>query len=77
MDDGTFKNPGVRIATNCFTKEEVELLAKVLNTKFNIKSNLHKNNEGYQLYIFKESMNLLKELVLPHMVPSMYYKLGL
>ena len=77
QDDGTFKNPGVRIATNCFTKEEVELLVKVLETKFNIKSTLHKNNSNYQLYIKKESMSLLKKLVLPHMVPSMFYKLGL
>ena len=77
MDDGGFVDPGVRIATNCFTKEEVELLAKALNTKFNIKSSLLKKNDGYHLCILKESMNLLKELVLPHMVPSMYYKLGL
>ena len=34
--DGTWK-PGVRIATNCFTKEEVELLALALETKFNDK----------------------------------------
>ena len=77
MDDGTFKNPGVRIATNCFKKEEVERFVKILETKFNIKSTLHLNNNNYQLYIKKESMSLLKELILPYMVPSMYYKLGL
>ena len=42
MDDGTFKSPGVRIATNCFTKQEVELLVKALEKKFNIKSSLKK-----------------------------------
>lgn len=77
MDDGTFKSPGVRLATNCFKKQEVELLSKALETKFNIKSTLHKNNGNYQLYIKKESMSLLKKLVLPYNIPSMFYKLGL
>ena len=77
MDDGTFKSPGVRIATNCFKKQEVELLVKALETKFQIKSTLHKNNGNYQLYIKKDSMSLLKTLVLPYIVPSMFYKLGL
>lgn len=77
MDDGTWKNPGVRIATNCFTKEEVELLKLTLETKFNLKSSLHKNKGKYQLYIKQESIPLLRELVLSHFVPSMLYKLGL
>ena len=75
-DDGTWK-PGVRIATNCFTKEEVELLSLALDSKFNLKSSLHKNNNNYQLYIKQESLPLLKKLVLPYMIPSMLYKLGL
>jgi Cytochrome b/b6/petB/LAGLIDADG DNA endonuclease family len=77
MDDGTYKKPGIRIATNCFTKKEVELLKLALNIKFNIKSTLHKNNNKYQLYIKQESMNILKELILPYVVPSMLYKFGL
>jgi hypothetical protein len=77
MDDGTWKNPGVRIATNSFTKEEVELLSSALYTKYNLCCSLQKNNGNYQLYIKQESITLLKELVLPYMVPSMHYKLGL
>lgn len=77
MDDGTLKQPGVRIATNCFTKQEVELLALVLETKFNLRCTLQKNNKKYQLYIKQESIPLLKKLILPYMVPSMLYKLGL
>lgn len=77
MDDGSFKYPGVRIATNCFNKQEVELLVKTLEIKFNLKSRLHKNNDKYQLYIKKESMLILKKLILPYMIPSMFYKLGL
>ena len=76
MDDGTFKSPGLIIATNCFTKQEVELLVKALKNKFNITSSLHKNSANYQIYIKAESMPLLKNLVLPYVVPSMHYKLG-
>ena len=77
MDDGTWKKPGVRIATDCYKKEEVELLTSALYTKFNLNCSLHKNKDNYLLYIKQESMPLLKELVLPYMVPSMHYKLGL
>ena len=75
-DDGTVKSSGLKIATQIFTKQEVELLVKALENKFNIKSSLHKNNANYQLYIKAESMPLLKKLVLPYVVPSMHYKLG-
>jgi hypothetical protein len=79
-DDATWKNPGVRFATNSFTKEEVILLSSALLTRFNIKSTLQKNlacGGKYQLYIKQESIPLLRELVLPYMVSSMHYKLGL
>ena len=76
MDDGSFKSPGLRIATNFFTKQEVELLKQALATKFNIESSLHKNGGNYQLYINAGSMPLLKKIALPYFVPSMLYKLG-
>lgn len=77
MDNGTFKKPGVKIAINSFTKKEGELLIKVLKLKYNIDSSLHKNNNQFQLYIKKNSMNLLISIVKPYFHYSMYYKLGL
>lgn len=77
MDDGIWKSPGVRIATNCFTLAEVELLKLALENKFNIISSIHKNNQSYQLYIKQESIALLKNLILPYVHESMLYKLGL
>ena len=46
MADGNFDKGRnrVRIYTNCFKKQEVELLGRALETKFNIKSSLHYNN---------------------------------
>lgn len=69
MDDGTLK-PGVRIATNCFTKEEVELLTSVLKAKFNLKCTLHKNNKKYFIQIADDSIDLLISIVRPYLLPS-------
>jgi hypothetical protein len=77
MDDGTFKNSGVKIALNCFTKKEGELLINFLKLKYNLDCSLHKNRNQYQLYIKKDSMNRLINLVLPYFHFSMLYKLGL
>jgi hypothetical protein len=77
MDDGTFKSPGVRIAINNFTKEEGERLIEILRIKYSIESSLQKNNDRYQLYIKKESMKILIDLVKPYFHPTMLYKLGL
>jgi hypothetical protein len=74
---GDFHRSSVRLHTNSFTQEEVMLLSLALETKFNIKSTLHKNKYNFQLYIKLESMPLLKELVIPCIIPSMRYKLGL
>lgn len=77
MDDGTFQNSGIRIAINYFTKKEGELLIKFFKLKYNINSSLHQNGNKYQLYIQKNSMNILINLILPYFHSSMYYKLGL
>ncbi len=77
MDDGTRKKRGVRVATNCFTKNEVEFLILTLYIKFNLNCSLHKYNDKYQLYIKQESLPLLKELILPYILPNMLNKLGL
>jgi ubiquinol-cytochrome c reductase cytochrome b subunit len=77
MEDGTLKSPGIRIATNCFTKKECEILIEILRYKYNIESSIQKNNDRYQLYIKKESMNVFMDLIKPYFHSSMYYKLGL
>ena len=77
-DAGYYKS-GVRFHARsfAFTKEEVLLLSLALETKFNIKSTLHKYQGNYQLYIKLESMPLLKKLLEPYILPNMRYKLGL
>jgi len=76
-DVGGLHRSGVRLHIHSFKQEEIMLLSLALETKFNIKSTLHKNKDNFLLYIKLESMPLLKKLVLPYIIPSMRNKLGL
>jgi hypothetical protein len=78
-DDGTWTNSGVRIATNNFTLKEVEYLQSILIHKFELDCTIQKIyiKNKYSIYIKKNSMNKLTSLILPHLHPSMYYKLGI
>lgn len=78
MDDGyRSKSRGVFIATNSFTYSETLYLAEILERKFNLKTSLHKTGSDvrYVIYIKKGSLPILKDLIKPYMIPSMFYKL--
>ena len=78
MDDGGWANYGVRIATNSFKFQEVELLNNVIKSKYNLDTtiqNIWIQNQ-YSIYIKKQSVYNLKKLVGPYMHSSMLYKLG-
>lgn len=85
MDDGNNESlGGVRLNTQSFTYEDISFLCKVLFNKYNLVCSINKakiskktNKQMYVLYIKKESKPLLQKLVLPFLVPSMYYKVGL
>lgn len=78
-DDGCWAKPGVRIATNCFSLTEVELLVRILGNKFNLDCTIQTLNpsNNYSIYIKGSSIPRLREILLPHIHPSMKYKLGL
>jgi heme/copper-type cytochrome/quinol oxidase subunit 2 len=78
-DDGGFAKPGVRIAANCFKLKEVEFLVEVLQSKFGLNCTIQtlKPSGNHNIYIKGSSVSTLRELVLPHLHTSMYYKLGL
>lgn len=79
MGDGCYTQYGVRIATNSFTLSEVEYLKNLLTNKFGLNCTVQKIylDNKYSIYIKKDSMDRLKELILPHLHPTMYYKLGI
>lgn len=77
MDDGSKINKTVRIATNCFTYEEVEFLSAVLLENFNLISKPQKSgkDKGHILYFSSSSFVQFSNIVKPYMLPSMLYKL--
>jgi heme/copper-type cytochrome/quinol oxidase subunit 2 len=78
-DDGGWAKPGVRLAVNSFKLKEVELLVEVLQSKFGLNCTIQtlKPSGNHNIYIKGSSVPKLRELVLPHLHTSMYYKLGL
>lgn len=77
MDDGTKSNKGLKLATNSFSFSDCNLLVKVLNDNFNLKSSVQSAGieNQYIIYIWQESMPNLRQLILPFFDPSMKYKI--
>ena len=78
MDDGSKLGKGAKIATNSFTKKELQFLCEILFKKYNLIVTLHSGgkNKGFTLYFHSKSMILFSKLIKPYMLPSLYYKLG-
>jgi hypothetical protein len=64
-DDGSFCRTYhvVILNTQGFTKEEVELLAKTLNEKWDLKCTINKDGNGYIIRIPKKSLPILHSLL--------------
>lgn len=87
MDDGCWlpSSKSIKISTNCFTREEVDLLRSILESKFGLQTTkqLLSKKEGnspkdkYTIYVKVASFPKLIKLVLPYFCLSMQYKLGL
>ena len=77
MDDGAKVGKGLKFCTNSFSYNECLILIKALNDNFNIKSSvqLAGAKDQYIIYIWKESMNDLRNIVSPYIIPEMKYKL--
>lgn len=78
MDDGAKVGKSLKFSTNSFTYSECLLLVKVLNDNFNIKASVQSagSKDQYIIYVWKESMNNLRNIVSPYIVPGMKYKLN-
>ena len=71
-DDGSFhkSRQSVTLCTNSFTLEEVTLLAKTLNDKWDLKCAVHKSRDGFVIYISSKSLSILQNLLKDTMVFS-------
>ena len=77
MDDGTKEGKQLRINSQSFTEEENRFLARVLRAKLGIEVTINKDKKQFRLRVANSSMPKLIELVCPHFIPSMHYKLSL
>ncbi len=78
MDDGSIKSKeskGVILNTHSFSRSEVNRLAQVLGTVFGLEAKERKQKDGYQVYISGNSYERFKEIVKPHILKSMWYKI--
>jgi hypothetical protein len=67
----------VRIYTNSYKKEEVQILANI-NIKFGIYVGvLHDRNNQFILTIRAKQLDLLRNIVSPHFHSSMLYRIGI
>jgi len=74
MDDGSKDKCGYFLHTCGFIKKDLDILRKILKSKFNIDTNVNKRNS---LYIPAKSKNLFTNLIKDYVCESMKYKLHL
>lgn len=78
MDDGGPDRSGFILYTNAFTKDEVELLIKVLKRNFDLNCSIHTRTDkkkAYMIYIKADSWKKFKTLIEPYIIPHFSYKL--
>lgn len=76
MDDGCKVNNGLIFITNYFSYDDHLYLIKILQSKYNLKCSIIKAGSlnKYNIYISKESMLLLYNIVKLYIILSMKYK---
>ena len=79
MGDGIYiKDRGVILCTDSYIKEDVLLLVEVLSLQFGLNCTLHQRKANqFRIYILKGSLDNLRKIVKPFLIPSMEYKIGL
>jgi LAGLIDADG DNA endonuclease family/NADH-Ubiquinone oxidoreductase (complex I), chain 5 N-terminus len=77
MGDGSKLGVGLKIATNCFIKSELEELCKLFYIKYKLNCSIQKNTNDWVIYIKKNSAQDFCNLIEPYMLNSMKYKLGI
>ena len=78
MVDGAKIGKGLILNTNSFSYNDCLIIIKALNSNFNIKASIQLagKKDQYIIYIWKESMTDLINIVSPYIIPEMRYKLN-
>ena len=77
MDDGAADRNQLRLNTQSFSREENLIVAEFLHAKFGIAARLNRDKDRYRLRIGADDVRRFVDLVAPHVIPSMQYKLPL
>ena len=80
MDDGSLQNKGLHLSTYNFSHEEIILLKNTLEylfaPDFLVKCSIHNHKKGYRIYIWEESMILVRNQISQYMHKDMLYKIS-
>lgn len=82
MDNGEVERTGLTLCTHSFSLSDVERLRDILIKMYNIKVTINVAGYSkigiaqYKLRISQKSMERLNKLIVPHMCPSMLYKIN-
>jgi len=79
MDDGSYKGSvnSARFCTDGFTYNEVESLVQVLRDRYGFICTIIKDGPSWRIGNSTKSFSDFSDLVKPHIIPTMMYKLGL
>lgn len=77
MDDGAADGRQLRLNTQCFEADEVSELATILRANFGIESRANIDKGRFRLRCCASTMDRLRSIVAPYMIPEMLYKLSL
>lgn len=79
MDDGSLQNKGLHLNTYGFTAEDILKLKLTLENLLgenSLKCSIHKHSSGGRIYIWEESMGLLRDNISQYMIEDMLYKIS-
>ena len=79
MDDGSIQNKGLHLNTYGFTHEDILILKRSLEDMFGFKTlkcSINKHNKGERIYVWEESMDLLRSNISEFMHKDMLYKIN-
>lgn len=68
---------GLHLNVYAFDEIGVQRLLDTLRIKYSLTCTIHFHEKGQRIYILQESIPTLRDIVMPYMVPSMHYKLGI
>ncbi|MFQ6002851.1 MAG: hypothetical protein ACE5KJ_03820, partial [Candidatus Zixiibacteriota bacterium] len=77
MDDGSYNYRRIDISTYSFTLKEIQRLQEAMRERFNLVFKYFRDRDkGYRIYFSIKETNKAVELIRSHIIPSVFYKIG-